>query len=376
MMITFIKYRLKIFLKNKIMIFWTMVFPIALTTMFYFVFSDIKFDQPLDVFQIAVVDHGNDTMKQLLSDLSDKDSEHYIFDMHYYDEEEAHKLLNDQQVSVIVVLDEIPKLESISMGYDVTIMKSILNTYQRVYSQITHIAQNDPTALADIAVEDMLKADVAFHSLTSQGSTKNMNTVYFYTALAMLCMYGAIWGCVISNDIQANQTKRAARVNIAPLSKRKLLFVDFILAYLLIVLEAFVLFVYMYKILNVAFGDQLLFIALICLCGILAMLSLGLLIGTTKLKWQTKIGVISGGSVIMNFFAGMMGTGMPYMIAQNAPFMKYINPADLISRSFSMLYYYEDISPVYLNLFILLGMGIVFSFTAYMCMRRETYASI
>lgn len=375
-MFSYIKYRLKIFLKNKTMVFWTLIFPIALTTMFFFVFADMQFDTPLDPFKIAVVDNGNENMKELLTQLSDKESDNYLFDVQYAQVEKGRDLLKNQEVSVMVILDDVPKIESVSYDYNTTIMKSILNTYQRVYTQITHIAQDNPQAMADIVIEDLLNANVEIHTLNSGGSEKNMNMTYFYTALGMICMYGAIWGCVVSSDLQANQTKRAARVNIAPVSKRKLLLVDYILAYLLIVGETMILFCYMKFILGVEFGEQIGLVISVCLVGILAMLSLGILIGTSKMEWQTKMGLVSGGTVCLNFFAGMMGNGMPYMIAQMAPFMKYINPADLISRAFSMIYYYEDLSPVYLNMAILMGMAIVFTLFAYLRIRRESYASI
>lgn len=375
-MFSYIKYRMKIFLKNKSMVFWTLVFPIALTSMFYFVFADMQFDTPMDPFEIAVVDHGNENMKQLLTQLSDQKSDNYLFDLTYVQEKEGRDLVSEQKVATMVILDEVPKLESITFDYNVTIMKSVMNTYQRVYSQVSHIAQENPQAMADLVIEDLIQADVNFHTVNSKGSEKDMNMTYFYTALAMICMYGAIWGCVVSNDIQANQTKRAARVNIAPVSKRKLLLIDFTLAYILITIETLFLFCYMKFILNVEFGEQIGFIIIVCLAGILAMLSLGLMIGTMKTEFQNKVGIISGGTVILNFFAGMMGTGMPYFIAQKAPFMKYINPADLITRAFSMIYYYEDISPIYINISILLGMGIVFTLMAYFKIRRESYASI
>ncbi|NCC54504.1 MAG: ABC transporter permease, partial [Erysipelotrichia bacterium] len=294
MMGSFIKYRLKIFLKNKTMIFWTLLFPIALTTMFYFVFSDIQFVDEVKPFKIAVVDGKNTNVKQLLSSLSDKQSENYLLDVIYASEDEAKALVKEQEVEAMVVLDNPVQLVSIRMGYNQTIMKSVLNTYERVFSQVNHIALENPQALSDLVIEDLLKSDVYFHTLNSQGSQKDMNTTYFYTALALLCMYGALWGCIITHDIQANQSKRAARLNLAPISKKKLLFADFTLAYGLISLELFLLFAYMKFVLHVAFGHQLWLMLCVCLAGILAMLSVGVLFGTLKLNWNNKVGIVSG----------------------------------------------------------------------------------
>lgn len=376
-MYTFIKYRCKCFLKNKTLVFWTMVFPIALSTMFYFVFYDMEMDQKIEPFKVAVVDEGNENLKQLIDELSDKKSDNYILNVTFTDKKEGNELVKNENVEAMVILSDTPEIKSINMSYNVTIMKSILNTYQRVYSQVGHIAQNNPQVLATLSMNELMDANLVIHNKDSKGSEGNMNTVYFYTALSLLCMYGALWGATISSDLQGNQSKRAARLNIAPVSKRKLLLVDFALAYLIIAVEMGVLLFYLQNILGVSFGNDLALVIPLCLSGILTTLSCGMLVGSSvRLSWQSKIGLISGGSVILNAFAGMMGTGVPYIVDTYLPFMRYINPADLISRGFSILYYYEDISPIYMNIIILLITGIVLSAIVYIKIRRESYASI
>lgn len=78
----------------------------------------------------------------------------------------------------------------------------------------------------------------------------------------------------------------------------------------------------------------------------------------------------------MNTFAGMVGNAVPYYVDHYLPIMRYINPGSLLTRSFSILYYYENIQPVYLNIAILFGAGAVLFLLLYRKIRRESYASI
>lgn len=376
-MLTFVKYRMKCFMRNKVLIFWTLLFPVALTTIFYFVFSDIKFTQELESFPIAVVDEGNESMKMMIDELSDETKDTYLFDVSYVSKEKGKQLVEENKVDAMVVLSDIPCMECVTMDYNATITKSILNTYQRVYSQMEHIAKENPEVIADLTMEELVEGNVELIKKKSLGSEKDMNTIYFYTALSMLCMYGALWGNNVAYNIQANQSKQAARLNVAPVSKRKIIFTDFILAYLMIAVELGLLLIYMKYILGVEFGTQIGIITAVCLSGILMTLSCGILIGSiARIPANIKVGMISGVSTLLNALAGMMGTGVPYLVATYIPFLKYINPADLISGSFGILYYYEDISRVYINIAILLGMAIALIIAVYIKVRRESYASL
>ena len=55
------KYTRKILFRNKILLFWTFIFPIILGLFFNMAFSDIESSEKFEVFDIAIV--NNDDFK-------------------------------------------------------------------------------------------------------------------------------------------------------------------------------------------------------------------------------------------------------------------------------------------------------------------------
>ena len=374
---TFIKYRIKCFLKNKTLIFWTFLFPCALATIFNFVLRDIQVMTEKELIKVAVVEVNNESLKGVIDELSDSKSDNYILDTTYTTSDKAEAMLDDGKVSAVVYLEEKPRLNVISYGYDQTILKSLINSYSRVYSQFSHLLQSDPTLLQKMAVEELYKSNLEIKTKQSEGSKKDVNMVYFYNAIAMCCLYGMLWGVRICSDSQATQSKQAARVNVSPLPKWKALGIDFLIGFTCIVIEASLSVLYMSTILDIAFTNHIGLLLIVLMASAFMSLSLGILVGTIKvLKFEAKVGVISAITIFLNFLAGMMANTMPYIIDTFAPIVRYLNPADLIVRSFSMLYYYTDMQPIYLNIGIMLMIGSVVFIISYMRIRRVSYASI
>lgn len=371
-----IKYRLKCFLKNRMLLFWTLCFPIILSTIFNFVLKDIQNLTPLETISVAVVEGDNETLASLIKEFSNPKSENYILEASFVDENKAHQLLDDNKVSSILYVDQKARVVANKYSYDTTILKSIINSYTRVYSQVEHLVTKDSALFQTLVIEDLFKGNAQIELLKSESTGKDMNMIYFYNIIAMVCLYGMLWGVRICDDAQATQSKRAARINISPLPKLKMLLIDYGIGFVLIASEIFIAFAYLYYVLNISFGDTFPLMALVVLASSLTSLSLGILIGTLKMNFETKVGLISSGTVLLNFLAGMMSSSIPFLIKEYVPVLTYINPADLIVRSFSTMYYSANLDRVYLNITILTGMGIVFLILSYLRVRRVSYASI
>lgn len=369
-------YRLKCFLKNKTLIFWTLCFPIILGTIFNFVLKDIQNLTPLETIQVMVVDNGNEELKTLVNELSDPKSENYILNVTYVDQNKADQLLYDDEASIVLYLQDKPKIVAKQYGYDTTILKAILSSYTRVYSQIDHLTESDPTVFQRLVIEDLFENNAQINELQSNASDKDMNMIYFYNIISMVCLYGMMWGVAICNDSQATQSKQAARVNVSPLPKGKMLTIDFCLCYCTIVIEILLAIAYLNFALQIPFGENIGLTIGIVLASTLMSLSLGILFGTSKMPYQAKIGSIAGCTVFLGFLAGMMSSSMPYIIKKTLPILTYLNPADLIVRSFTMMYYYSDLAGVMVNIAILSLMGMSCLIISYLQIRRASYASL
>ena len=52
-----LKYSLKVLLKNKILLFWTLAFPLIIGIFFNMAFSDVEKNEKLDIIDIAIIEN-------------------------------------------------------------------------------------------------------------------------------------------------------------------------------------------------------------------------------------------------------------------------------------------------------------------------------
>ena len=99
------KYTLKILLRNRMLIFWTLAFPIILGTLFNMAFSNIENSEKFDIINIAIVDNedfeNNEIFKESFKNLSSEENEDRLFDTKYVTNEEASVLLQNGDITRI-----------------------------------------------------------------------------------------------------------------------------------------------------------------------------------------------------------------------------------------------------------------------------------
>jgi ABC-2 type transport system permease protein len=137
------------------------------------------------------------------------------------------------------------------------------------------------------------------------------------------------------------------------------------------------LFLYMYFIIKVDFGNHLLYLFLVCVVGSVAGLALGAFVGVSiNRKVETKEALLTTCMLGGAFLSGMMMPNMKYIIEKNLPVLGYINPINLITDAMYSLYYYDTYDRYFLNLAILVAISIVLGTVSVIKIRRSSYASI
>lgn len=370
------KYRFLCFIKNKTLIFWTLIFPVGLATLFFFAFSELGTSTTLKVIDIAVIEDGNTNFEGVIDALSQK-NDGQLFNPVYVSEEKAQELIENKKVVAAIKTSDIPEIIYQNNSLNITIIREVIQSYVHVSLTIANLAQINPSILNESVIQDLQTNHTLIEVQASGGGSKDMTMQYFYTVIAMASLYGAFWGLRSMKDSQANQSAQAMRINVAPTPKLQVVLTDFIVSYILMVLEMTVAFSYMIFVLKVDFGERFPMVCLVTLCALFLSISLGTMVGCiSKLSEKANMNMISMGSLVSSFLAGMMIASLPYMIDHMAPFVKFINPASLITNSFNMLYFYSDIGPVYYNMLILLCMGMACLTISYRVLRRKKYASI
>ena len=279
------KNRFKILIRNKSMIFWTMIFPIILATLFYFAFSDIENDSKLKTINIAVIQNeqfeNNETLKTVLKSLSE-DEENKIFNIQYVDESVAKNLLEEGRIDGYIISNENTSVIVKENGINQTIIKYVIDQVYQMQSVATNIYEYNPESIVNVVKELFLSENNYF----DDSSSKNMNMmeIEFYTLIGMACLYGGFLALIVVDETEANLSAKGARVSIAPVHKLKVLLISLLVAFIIQYIETFILIAYLYFVLGVSFGGNIGYVCLLALFGCLAGTSLGLLVGVSSKK--------------------------------------------------------------------------------------------
>jgi len=377
------KYRMKCFLGDRVTLFWTMIFPILLSTLFLMAFSNFSKATGFTGINVAVVDNNafreNKPFQDALASVAEKrGDEEPLLSVRLVSREEAEKLLGDGEVHGIILLDPDIKLVVNQRGFNQSIIKSFLDQYQQIRASYSSLFQMIPELLASRdALEDFpVDYDFLVEKVPGKNET-DITVTYFYALLAMTTLYGSFWGIRVVHETQADQSMEGARVNVAPVHKIKMLLAGMLAAWIIQFAELAILVLYMSTVLKVSFGDQAGCILITCLVGSLTGITFGTMVGgLIKRRYGLKIGVMLGITMTMSGFAGLYFASFKYKVIKAVPIMAYINPANLITDALYALYYFDTYERFALNIALLMAFAAVFCLATYLSVRRNRYAGI
>lgn len=381
------KYMLKTLFRNKMLIFWTFMFPIILGTFFKMAFSNIEKSEKLDVIDIAFVGAREDSFyAKAFKGLSEGDDR--LFNTKFLVEDEAKKLLDSKKISGYVLCSD-DELEIVvyNSGINETVLKSVVDeiveTKMIIENKIKQEITNNPNLGGDIEdLQQLVQEKV--EKLKSENFIKdisNKNISYtmieYYTLIAMTCLYGGILGMTVMNKSLANMSEIGKRISITPLKKSVIVVSGTLAAYFVQLIGLGLLFIYTIFVLKVQYGNNLSLIILLSVLGSFVGLVMGVFIASvSKVNENTKLGIIIAVTMLGCFFSGMMGITMKYVVDKNMPLINKINPANMITDGFYSLYYYSTLDRYMFNILSLGVLALVLLSISIVFLRREAYDSI
>ncbi len=373
--------RCKCLLRNKEAMFWTLMFPIILATLFGLAFNNLSSEDKFREIDIAVVDNeeyqNNQGFQSALAAVSAKDAgEESLFKLRLSTLEEAEDLLKNNQITGYILLDGGTNLAVRESGIKETIIKEFLDDYAQKNSAFSSIIKQNPEARTRLAADAMENKNY-LKEVSPTRAEPDTTLNYYYALVAMACLFGSFWGIREVSAVQADLSPQGARINLAPVSKLKYFAYSLCTATLIHILSIIVLLAYLSLVLKVNFGNDLLYILLASMAGSATGVSMGAMIGALIKKGENfKSAVLVCVSMTCSFLAGLMVVNMKYMVTQVVPLMAYLNPANLITDAFYSLYYYDSYGRFYTNIGLLLGISLVFYLVVYLVLRRQRYASL
>ncbi|MDF2822042.1 MAG: transporter permease [Clostridiales bacterium] len=372
------KYRIKILFNNKALLFWTLLFPIILGTLFQLALSGITESEFFKVINIAVVnndEYNNDlAFKNSLASVSDESSEDRMFNVTLTSTEEAVTLLEDDKIDAYILLNNGINLTVKNSGMNQTIVKSFLDTYSQTNSAVINIISSNPDSQNEIMNSLSMSTT---HTKAKENTSTNILLHYFYTLIAMACLYAANWGSKEVCDIQANISPTAARLNMVPIHKLKIFLTNICASFCIAFAEILIVIAYLTFVIKIDFGDKIGFVILTAFIGCIVGITFGALISSlSNASKEGKTSLIMSLTMLQCFLAGMMIVQIKYYIKTTVPILSYINPANLLTDAFYYLYNYSTFNAYFTTIGILTGFIFIFVLISYLKLRRQKYASL
>jgi len=369
------KYRLKILLQDKGTMFWTLMFPILLATFFYMAFGQLGALENFNPIDTAIVDTaGDEAFMSLIETLST--GEQRLFNVKTTSMDEALRLLSEEEVKGIIETGETLSLTVSQGGISQSILKTFIDSYSQTVSSINRIAAQNPESLQTAMA--ILAEDLNFlEELPISRANPDSTIIYFYSLIAMTCLFGGFMGMTEVNAVQANLSYHAARMNFAPVHKLKMFLSGISAALIIQFTKILLVLAYLVFVLSIDFGDRIgLIILTIFLCTVLGISFGGFITSLVKGGEGLKTGILIAATNVSSFLGGMMQVEIKYTIDTYVPILSRINPASLITDAFYALYYFDTYNRFIENISGMIILTIIFSAATYIVVRRRKYVSI
>jgi len=380
------KIRLKCLLRNKPTIFWTLLFPLLLSTLFYFAFNNMANLDSFETINIGIVEseaEGFDDFVEFISHVEYKEGSK-MFKVILNNQDDAIVQLKENKISGYIEYSHINQENNIILtiknsGINETILKTFLDDYVQASASIKSImTKSGGTVDIETLLEQISNQNNYIVEKGSGNNSPNLILIYFYSLLAMALIYGGIWGTNEIVNLQANLSSKGMRISVGPTKRLKLLLINMSCAFIIHFAEILIFLFYFSVVLGISFGSNTPLIILLCILGSFTGISFGAFIGISlkKASQEFKITLTSMIGVFGGFLSGMMYANIKYWISTNIPILSYINPVNVMTDGLYSLYYFPTLERYFLNIIILVIMCIVFVAGTYINFRRDNYESL
>lgn len=261
------KYKIRMTLGDKGLIFWILIFPIVLGTLFKISFGNyMENEEVFDTIETAYV--AGEEKEVVFEDVLDAlNGEKGILKVHTLDMKEAEKKLLDGEVKGIIINDK----DGVSLmvseeGIYQTILKSIIEQYEQKKSTIENILANAPEKLEDVIKIMTESGQYIKEETLTEGSMDSMMS-YFYALISMTCLYGSLLGADCAKQLKANISPVAARKTLGSINKRISILSEMLACVTVQSVIMLIAIVYLKYVLGVNIGDKVGLIFLTAVVG-------------------------------------------------------------------------------------------------------------
>lgn len=271
------------------------------------------------------------------------------------------------------------------IGFDIWLASRMADTIEAdvLYSVLDHVAVVTRSvyeglrmgSLEPRTLENFEPSKIIFNEIV-QKERVNSATIYFLTSLAYICMYFMSSGAMVMTEFNPKEKYTAHREIMATKPINKLIY-SFSLVSLLtsFAIITGLLLIYYYS--GVPLGEDWLSLFLILALGTVVGFVLGIFVGTfTSLDNGVIQFITIGLPLFFAMGAGLMTPVFSQHINKFLPFLKYINPVELISSGLYYLAYYPGKEEFYQVILKLLASSGLLTLLSWLRLRGDSFARI
>ncbi len=381
-------YELKRVVRQKEELFWVLLFPMILGTMFYVAFGNLNnTTENFHTIPVAVCIEDEAAGKPFLEvmDALSEDGDTPLVSVTETDWEDAMKRLEEDEVRGIFQVGEEVTLScaqaqnnnaNATLSIEQSILEAVLREYKANMAAILEIMEKKPEKLTEAV--SLISSQASYGKELSL-TPGNMDAIiqYYFNLIAMACLFTSFAGAYVAINNQANLSALGARKCVSPMGKFLSVTAQLLSCLLVQFISVAVNVLYLFYVIKVDFGTalpNLLFTSFIgCIMGV----SFGFFIGCIgRLSENVKMGIMIASSMLCCFLSGLMIGNMRVVIEDFCPFINDVNPAVLISDSFLTLNIYGFGERYGANLAFLLLFAVFFVTAGCLMIRRKNYASL
>lgn len=264
-----------------------------------------------------------------------------------------------------------------------SIVYSALSSFSQIYGGIsssyaTVVDSDQPLeslALVNNRVAE-LENEVDYIVDSNREKGTSSYSIFFYAALAYLCMFFMSVGTNMITDNEAFSSPQALRASVSPVPKSRRFMASFIswgIPCLLIIYAVVALYYWN----DIPLGNHWLRLIILLTLGLIV----GLLFGTalaSLLKSNTTVlsAVSIGLPLVMGAFSGLMSAEIKQAVNESIPWLNKINPVSLINDGIYYLNNYPTFDQYNQNIMILIAYIIILLAITLIGLRRTDYANL
>ena len=377
-MLTVFLYQVLRLLRDRVLLVWTLGFPVVLSLIFMAMFSNLDKVYEATPMSFGVVqDEAYRTapgLDAVVERISADDADHHLITKvtHSTVAQAEAAAKRGETNGYLAVEGSDPVLHVTQQGNEAEttrVLRVVMDSYTQRRAEYVALAK------AGAAPEKLaaLETDQAFtRSISVTPSPVKPQTPYYFALLAFACGMGTTVAMVAVKGIMA-VSPVGARQTLAGLPRWKVLTATLAASWVCVFVCLLVAFAFMASVVGVDFGPHvLLCLVAIGVCSLMAS-AVGAALGTLA---RLEIGMISGFTSLLSLFTGLYGPASQSLassIEQHAPLLAQANPLWQTARCFYGLLYYDSLAPFARSCAVLLGMTCLFLTIALIRARRMTH---